>query len=114
MENKLKKKYCLTRLRDGVYQEVSSDDFEEFVRLCPVIVQLLEDPDMINEIHVPKSNDLNVPLYDNWDKAAKRLINTLWRQNAAKIFHKPVDPDRLGIPDYFEIVKDPIDLGTIK
>ena len=25
-----------------------------------------------------------------------------------------MDPDRLGIPDYFEIVKDPIDFGTIK
>jgi len=53
-------------------------------------------------------------LYDHWDKAAKRLINHLWRCNATTIFHKPVDPDRLGIPDYFEIVKEPIDLGTIK
>ena len=25
-----------------------------------------------------------------------------------------MDPDRLGIPDYFEIVKEPIDFGTIK
>lgn len=56
----------------------------------------------------------NTPLYDSWEKAAKRLINTLWRCSSAHIFHNPVDPDRLGIPDYFEIVKDPIDLGTIK
>lgn len=74
----------------------------------------MENPDKINDIKLPKAADSSIPIYDNWDKAAKRLINTLWRHNSAKIFHKPVDPDRLGIPDYFEIVKDPIDLGTIK
>ena len=58
--------------------------------------------------------DSNTPLYDCWDKAAKRLINSLWRVNSAQIFHHPVDPDRLQIPDYFEIVKEPIDFGTIK
>ena len=46
----MKKKYCLTRLKDGVYQEVSNDDFEEFVKLCPAIIEILENPDLINEI----------------------------------------------------------------
>lgn len=54
------------------------------------------------------------PLYDNWDKAAKRLMAALWRCPCAQLFHNPVDPDRLCIPDYFEVVKDPIDFGTIK
>ena len=30
------------------------------------------------------------------------------------IFGYPVDPVALGLPDYFDIVKNPIDLGTIK
>lgn len=29
-------------------------------------------------------------------------------------FRVPVDPQALGIPDYFEIVKKPMDLGTIE
>lgn len=29
-------------------------------------------------------------------------------------FRYPVDPQVLGIPDYFEIVKKPMDLGTIR
>ena len=29
-------------------------------------------------------------------------------------FRSPVDPQALGIPDYFEIVKRPMDLGTIR
>jgi len=69
---------------------------------------------MLSKLKIPKILDSGIPLYDSWDKAAKRLINQLWRCNSASIFHKPVDPDRLGIPDYFDIVKEPIDMGTIK
>lgn len=29
-------------------------------------------------------------------------------------FRQPVDPTNLGIPDYFDIVKKPMDLSTIK
>ena len=27
---------------------------------------------------------------------------------------QPVDPAELNLPDYFEIIKNPMDLGTIK
>ncbi len=30
------------------------------------------------------------------------------------VFNSPVDPVELGLPDYFEVVKRPMDLGTIK
>jgi hypothetical protein len=30
------------------------------------------------------------------------------------MFQEPVDPKKFGISDYFEIVKNPMDLGTIK
>lgn len=29
-------------------------------------------------------------------------------------FNLPVDPDKLGIPQYREIIKQPMDLGTVK
>ena len=29
-------------------------------------------------------------------------------------FQKPVDPKELGLPDYFDVVKKPMDLSTIK
>ena len=32
----------------------------------------------------------------------------------ASPFREPVNPELLGIPDYFEVVKDPMDLSTIK
>ena len=45
---------------------------------------------------------------------AKRLMQQLWRTSQAQIFHNPVDPHRLGIPDYFDVIKEPMDFGTIK
>jgi len=38
----------------------------------------------------------------------------LWRAPNAKLFHHPVDPEMYGIVDYFDVVKHPMDFGTIK
>lgn len=42
-------------------------------------------------------------------------LDKLYRQEPeSHPFRMPVDPGALGIPDYFEIVKKPMDLSTIK
>lgn len=42
-------------------------------------------------------------------------LEKIFRQDPESIpFRQPVDPQTLGIPDYFEIVKRPMDLSTIK
>lgn len=42
-------------------------------------------------------------------------LEKLYRQDPeSHPFRQPVDPQSLGIPDYFDIVKKPIDLSTIK
>jgi len=45
---------------------------------------------------------------------AKKILNICWKCKGAYIFHQAVDPIKLGIEDYFEIVKQPMDFGTIK
>lgn len=62
---------------------------------------------------IPEVNE-NAPIYDNWDKAAKRMLQNLMKMQQAYIFLEPVDPVKLNIPDYFTIVKNPMDFGTIK
>lgn len=42
-------------------------------------------------------------------------LEKLYRQDPESLpFRQPVDPTILGIPDYFDIVKKPMDLSTIK
>ncbi|XP_068098213.1 histone acetyltransferase p300 [Hyperolius riggenbachi] len=48
-------------------------------------------------------------------QALMPTLEALYRQDPESLpFRQPVDPQLLGIPDYFEIVKTPMDLSTIK
>ena len=58
----------------------------------------------IDALEVPEAPE-SAPIFECWDKAAKRMMNTLWKHSQAWIFHDPVDPKRLNIPDYFDIIK---------
>ena len=64
-------------------------------------------------MEMPKFPD-NAPIYESWDKAAKRLLNVMYKHHQSWIFHEPVDPEKLQIPDYRDIVLNPMDFGTIK
>lgn len=44
----------------------------------------------------------------------KVVMKAMWKHQFAWPFHVPVDPTKLGLPDYFNIIKNPMDLGTIK
>lgn len=41
-------------------------------------------------------------------------MNSCWKYKGAQVFHEPVNPERYGILDYFQIIKNPMDFGTIK
>ena len=43
----------------------------------------------------------------------EKVLNALQRHRFYGIFANPVDPVMLGIPDYPEVIKDPMDLGTV-
>lgn len=48
-------------------------------------------------------------------QALMPTLEKLFRQEPESLpFRQPVDAQALGIPDYFDIVKNPIDLSTIK
>ncbi|BET01960.1 Domain of Unknown Function (DUF902) [Nesidiocoris tenuis] len=51
---------------------------------------------------------------DELRQALMPTLEKLFRQDESLPFRQPVDPQSLGIPDYFEIVKTPMDLSTVK
>ncbi|XP_041759105.1 bromodomain-containing protein 2 isoform X7 [Coregonus clupeaformis] len=44
----------------------------------------------------------------------KAMMKYLWRHHFAWPFHEPVDASKLSLPDYHKIIKQPMDMGTIK
>lgn len=47
-------------------------------------------------------------------KECETLLNRLWSHRLGWAFRTPVDPVLLNIPDYFSVIKHPMDLGTIR
>uniref|UniRef100_A0A8C0EM31 Bromodomain testis-specific protein n=1 Tax=Bubo bubo TaxID=30461 RepID=A0A8C0EM31_BUBBB len=42
------------------------------------------------------------------------VMKAMWRHNFSWPFHEPVDAAALNLPDYYSIIKKPMDLSTIK
>lgn len=43
-----------------------------------------------------------------------KILKKLMDHKGGWLFHKPVDPVLYGIPDYFDVILNPMDLGTVK
>lgn len=43
-----------------------------------------------------------------------KVFTSIWKHHFAWPFHTPVDPVKLGLPDYFQIIKHPMDLTLIR
>ena len=42
------------------------------------------------------------------------LVTSLIKHELAWVFSEPVDPVELNLPDYFEVIKKPMDLSKVK
>ncbi|XP_071497309.1 CREB-binding protein-like [Diadema antillarum] len=66
-----------------------------------------------SSVKIPKAKMTFKP--DELRQALMPTLEKLYRQNPESLpFRQPVDPQNLQIPDYFDIIKHPMDLSTIK
>ena len=108
------RKYILVKIgKNGEKTPLSEEEFNEFVKNNQEIFDLLNNKENLQKI-CDEITDEDVKMQDNWEKIAKKLMNTLWKFKESDLFHKPVDPEELNIPDYFNIIKNPMDFSTIK
>ena len=71
------KRFVLTILKDGEWLPMTSDEMDAFEAQYPDIAKFWLDPGPSMEtLQIPKIPD-NVPIYESWDKAAKRLLSCL-------------------------------------
>ncbi|XP_038888251.1 transcription factor GTE7-like [Benincasa hispida] len=68
---------------------------------------------------VPPSFGRNLQVPNSFEggnlmKTCAQILNKLMKQKYGLIFNKPVDVVGLGLHDYYDIIKHPMDLGTVK
>ena len=52
---------------------------------------------------------------EDWKSRATSALELAMASDLAQAyFNDPVDPEALGIPEYYEVIKTPMDLGTCK
>ncbi|CAL1601790.1 unnamed protein product [Knipowitschia caucasica] len=74
-----------------------------------------EEAGAINSSSSPTQSRRKIFKPEELRQALMPTLESLYRQDPESLpFRQPVDPLLLGIPDYFDIVKNPIDLSTIK
>ena len=109
----IKQKVILIKiLENGQKRNLTITELSDFKKMHPDIFSILNDPVAMEQIDKDASNLVKIP--DCWEKVAKKIINILWKQKDAELFWKPVDPIDLGIPDYSDIIKNPMDFSSIK
>jgi len=119
-DRKVPRKYMLTALREGgFYSPMTDAEFDDFKRQNPQMARYFEvnddDEDVcpVSELAVPEVPE-SAPIFDQWEKAAQRMLTTLQKDQKSYIFANPVDYIALKILDYPTLVKNPMDFHTIK
>ena len=108
------RKYILVKIGpNGEKTPLEEEEYNQFVKTNKEIFDLLNNKENLQKMS-DEITDEDIKMQDNWEKIAKKLMNTLWKFRDSDLFHKPVDPLELNIPDYFNIIKNPMDFSTIK
>jgi ankyrin repeat protein len=95
--------------KQGNSRELTTEEWDQFKRDHPLVAGYIENPDTI-----PRDKLEDESQYEGWESVAGQILNNLWKMKGAQIFHKPVDAIKLGIPDYPQVIKEPMDFSTVK
>ena len=106
------RKCYLVKIEDGKKIPLTNEEILEFKKEHEDIYKYLVDEKEREKLK--EKADKALLYFDTWEKQAKKLMNMLWKVKGAYLFHKPVNPIELGIPDYLQIIKNPMDFSTIK
>lgn len=113
VDAKAKRAYVLTIFKDGQWEKVSPEEFKKFCEENAEVGKYLQDQSQLSSLPVSEYPE-DMPLFESWEKLASKMLYQLWKVPQSWIFQEPVDPVKLEIPDYLEIIKKPMDFDTIR
>ena len=91
-------------------RNLNDEELEHFKQKNYHLFQVLANPDLLTK-NAKLATKVN---QETWQTVAQQLLNAVCKIKEAGIFAAPVDVQRLAIPDYLDIIKKPMDFGTIK
>lgn len=112
-ERNIPKEYVLQILDNGQYRPITEQEFDLLKKTMPEYAELFENEQKIEQMQIPLVDE-SAPIQYHWEKAAHRMIKNLMKHPKAWIFNEPVQPEKLGINDYFDIIHNPMDFSTIE
>lgn len=56
----------------------------------------------------------DIKVKDTWQRVAMRVLTICCKAKGSFYFTEPVDPAKYGVDDYFDIITEPMDFGTIR
>ncbi|CAI2371248.1 unnamed protein product [Moneuplotes crassus] len=121
-KNKAKRKpksvfkvYRLCKITKGDEKLVTQEEFEnDFAQKFPVLYKCLVN----NKLEEFKKNIKIAPLppspvFSSWKKLAIRIVKNLKDSEGGWMFKDPVDIKKDLCPDYYQVIKKPMDLSTV-
>jgi len=66
------------------------------------------------ELHLKSLNQTNLLPLKTMKEKCQSVLKITQDHEYYWVFSKPVDPEELGLPDYFDVIKKPMDLGTVQ
>jgi len=92
-------------------QDDKAENVSPGARTCSLLDTLLSSNIEAHLKELQSGYRLNDP---ELKKKCQSLLKTLMDNDFGWIFNTPVDPIELNLPDYFNVIKNPMDLGTVK
>jgi hypothetical protein len=77
--------YVLTVFKDGSWEKVTPDEYEEFIQQNPQVGQYLVNQQKLQELQGPQSQE-DTLLYESWEKLASKMLYVLWKLPQSWIF----------------------------
>uniref|UniRef100_A0A8C5QAR6 Bromodomain-containing protein 2 n=1 Tax=Leptobrachium leishanense TaxID=445787 RepID=A0A8C5QAR6_9ANUR len=112
-------------LNHGIMGQSAESTPGKRIRKPSLLYEDFEGPNMTSGVfhHMPQVNP-PPPEVSNSKKPGrstnqlqylhKGVMKSLWKHQFSWPFRQPVDAVKLGLPDYHKIIKQPMDMGTIK
>ena len=113
MKIQQQRKYVLVHIDDkGEKTKLNSDDIKSLKLNNPTVAKLLDDKDfLLNEVY---SLNKDILFYESWESEALKVLKELLKLPETEIFKYPVDPIENNVPNYYEVIKNPMDFSLIK